>query len=151
MITEKNIRKLVEDAIKGSDMFLVEVKVKLDNKIYVFVDGDSGVKISDCAEISRFITAQLDRDVEDFDLNVSSSGLDHPFRMNRQYRKNIGKKISVMRQDGEKLAGTLLEVDDEGIVIQPEKGKKKKNEPELENIHLLFNEIKETKCVVSFK
>jgi len=151
MITEKKIRGIAEEKLDGTGMFVVDVLAKPSNKIYVFIDGDSGVTISDCIELSRHIEGRLDRDKEDFELNVSSSGVDQPLKIPRQYKKHIGKKISVLTQDGKKQEGELLNVLDNGISFMPGvKGKKKKKE-KTEPVFVSFEDIKETKRLVSFK
>ena len=72
-------------------------------EIRIFIDSDSRVLIEHCIELSKFIESQLDRDVEDFELNVSSSGLDQPYRLSRQYIKNIGREVSVLQKDNTKI------------------------------------------------
>ncbi len=151
MITGKIIRKLVEEKIKGTDKFIVEIKVKPEQKVYVFIDGDQGVSVEDCIQISRFITSRLDRDIEDFELNVSSAGLDFPFSMRRQYQKNTGKIISVLLLNGEKIKGTLLNVRDDGIVMKLSPDKKKKGDTVTEQISLQYDQIKEARNVISFR
>ena len=151
MITEKIIRKLVEEKIEGTDKFIVEIKIKPAQKVYVFIDGDQGVSVEDCIQISRFITSRLDRDIEDFELNVSSAGLDFPFSMRRQYRKNTGKNISVLLLNGEKIKGTLLDVLDDGIVLKLNPDKKKKSDTVTEQVSLQYDQIKEARNIISFK
>ena len=151
MITEKIIKKLVEEKIEGTDKFIVEIKIKPAQKVYVFIDGDQGVSVEDCIRISRFITSRLDRDIEDFELNVSSAGLDFPFSMRRQYRKNTGKIISVLLLNGEKIKGTLLNVLDDGIVVKLSPDKKKKGDTVTEQISLQYDQIKEARNVISFR
>mgnify|MGYP001055342434 FL=1 len=151
MITEEKIRKIAGEKLDPTGIFVVDVLVKPSGKIYVFIDGDEGVTISDCIDLSRYIEGRLDRDKEDFELNVSSSGVDQPLKMPRQYNKHIGKKISVLTRDGQKQEGELLDVLDNGISFRPDiKGKKKKNE-KTEPVFVSFEDIKETKRLVSFK
>ena len=151
MITEGKIRKIAGEKLDSTGIFVVDVLVKSSGKIYVFIDGDEGVTISDCIDLSRHIEGRLDRDKEDFELNVSSSGVDQPLKMPRQYNKHIGKKISVLTWDGEKQEGELVDVLDNGISFRPDIiGKKKKNE-KTEPVFVSFEDIKETKRLVSFK
>jgi ribosome maturation factor RimP len=89
------IKELVDRHLSGTDRFLVDVLIKPGNRIYVFIDGDHGVTIDDCVKISRMLEAELDREREDFELNVSSSGADQPLRMPRQYPKNIGRSLHI--------------------------------------------------------
>ena len=78
MITDKLIREWIEEHLSGTDRFLVDLTIKSGNRILVFIDSDTSVLIEHCISLSKFIESHLDRDIEDFELNVSSSGLDHP-------------------------------------------------------------------------
>lgn len=149
MITESNIQQLIEGYIDAAGMFLVEIKVKPGNKIFVFVDSETGVGIEDCAALSRFIESKLDRDAEDYDLEVSSAGLDMPLRHIKQYKKNIGRRVDVITKEGLKKTGTLIEVNDQGFTIQyATKAKAKKMEEE-QVLHFLYQQVKSTKIVVN--
>ena len=92
MISKEKIRYLVDEML-SEDMFIVDINVGLGNAIAVSLDSDSGMSIDKCVGISRHIEHNLDRETEDFSLEVSSPGLTHPFRVLRQYQKNIGQKI----------------------------------------------------------
>jgi ribosome maturation factor RimP len=82
MISEEKIAQLVADKLEGTGLFLVEVKVKPSNKIHIFMDAESGgLAISECVEMSRYIESHFNRDVEDFELEVSSPGMDQPLRV----------------------------------------------------------------------
>jgi ribosome maturation factor RimP len=151
MIEATFIAKLVNDRLEGTDKFLVQADVKPGNRILVFLDGDHGITIKDCVDISRFIESHLDRDKEDFELNVSSAGLDHPFTLLRQYRKHVGKPVIVKLHDGTKQEGLLEDASDAGILISPLPGKKKKGIPAPGQRLILFAEIMETKSVITFK
>ncbi len=148
MIDKQLISKLAETELKGTDKFLVDVKVNAGNKIAVILDSDSVISIDDCIEVSRFIESSLDREVEDFELNVSSSGLDHPLKLKRQYKKYTNKEISVLTVEGEKYKGILKGILEDKIQLCIAANKKKKTK-EL-NIEILFSEIKETKAIISF-
>ncbi len=141
MITDKAIIKLIEEYIQETDIFLVEVAVKPGNAIRVHVDRPDGISIDECVKISRFLNSRLDRDEEDYSLEISSPGLGASFGVIQQYRKNIGSNIEVLLNDGSKITGRLLSVSDPGIVIKI-KGEEKE---------LLFKEIKSSKAIVSFK
>ena len=140
MITESNITDLVEQHIQGSDVFLVEVAVKAGNAIRVHVDTPGGISIDQCVQISRFLNGQLDRDLEDFSLEVSSPGVSAPFRVRQQYEKNTGRKVEVYLNDGSRLEGKLENVSDGAIVL-----KVKDKEAEIR-----FDDIKKTKAIISF-
>ena len=148
-MTTSEIAKLVHEHLANTDKFLVELLVNPGNRIYVFIDGDHGVTISDCVELSRFIESQLDRETEDFELNVSSSGADHPITMPRQYTKNIGRSLQVKFSEENIISGKLEAVNEKGIVLATSGDKKKKIPPETLNIP--FESIVESKVIISFK
>ena len=155
MITEQQIRNLVEEKITETGHFLVDISVSSTNAIAVEVDHVNGVPVLDCIQISRYIESNLDREVEDFELKVSSPGLDKPLRVTEQYQKNIGRGVQVVMLDGSKQEGVLTEVTDSGIVFTSKKkerieGRKAKHWVET-NHEAAFAEIKETKIVISFK
>jgi ribosome maturation factor RimP len=152
MITEKQITDLILPELNETEMFLVEIKVKAGNKIAVFVDSDKSVTIKDCVKLSRFIESNLDREVEDFELSVSSAGLDQPLKIKKQYIKNIGKEVEVITSDGKSIDGIIVEVNEEFFVIEKKtKAKKSKKEEATETkIEIKFNEIKQTKLIINF-
>ena len=117
MITEETIIELVQQHIQGSDIFLVEAVVKPGNMIKVHVDRPEGITIQECVLISRFVNGQLDRELDDFSLEVSSPGLSSPFKVKQQYVKNIGRTIEVRLEDGERLEGKLERVDENSIIL----------------------------------
>jgi ribosome maturation factor RimP len=128
--------------------------VKPGNNIYILIDNDNGVSIKDCVEMSRHVESSLDREVEDFELHVSSPGLDRPLKTLRQYQKYLGKELSVTTKEGKKLSGKLLKVNNDAIELEVKskeavEGKKGKHLI-IRNINLTFNQIKETKVVISF-
>ncbi len=149
MIDKKKVLKLAEEFITGSDKYIVDLQVNSNNIIHLFVDADESVSISDCIELSRHIESNLDREIEDFELNVSSAGLDQPFKVFKQYQKNINKEVSVLLQDGKKYQGTLVSATEEAITLHIEANKKRKIEAQ--ELNFSMNEIKETKSTISFK
>jgi ribosome maturation factor RimP len=154
MITVEKIRELAEAKAQEGDNFIVELTVKPGNKITVLLDNDKGVSIADCVAMSRHIEFSLDREAEDFELNVSSPGLDQPFKTLRQYKKYIGKQVEVLTKENKKIVGKLLKVEEDGIELESKvkeraEGKKGK-QVVINNINLNFNQIKETKVVISF-
>lgn len=153
MLSVELIEKLVNQNLEGTDKFLVDVNVTSDSRIYVYLDSDEDLTVSDCIQVSRYIESNLDRDNEDFELLVSSSGLDRGFKVKRQYIKNIGREVQVILESGEKKAGILIAVDDNEIELEvlPPDNKKKKTTVVTGNIKLLLKDIKETKAVISFK
>jgi ribosome maturation factor RimP len=153
MISKQKIADLIEEHLVGSDKFLVEFNVSTANKIIVFIDGDHGVTISDCIALSRHIESNLDRETEDFELDVSSAGLDLGLRVKRQYVKNIGKNIDIKLNDNTKITGLLKGVEDDFITIELPLNKKKKKSETAEDLikSIEFKNIKETKVVIIFK
>jgi ribosome maturation factor RimP len=147
MILVKDIEKLVADKLEGTDKFLVEIKVSPTNVIAIEFDADSGINAQDCKDLSKYVESELDRENEDFALTVSSPGLDKPLRILRQYQKNIGRSIKVIKNDGNRVQGTLEQVKAEFITLNWADKKKK----ESKIIELPFNEIKESKVIISFK
>ncbi len=154
MINERLIRELAEEQLAGTDFFLVDVKVSSSNSISVFVDGMSKVSINDCVKMSRHIESHLDRETEDFELMVSSSGMDEPFKVFRQYTKNIGREVDVKKTNGDKIGGKLISVTEKEISLeQSSKEKiegKKKKELVVRTIVIPMTEIKETRLVIQF-
>ncbi len=155
MITEQVIRKLVNEKLSESDSYLVDLSVSCTNQISVEIDHLNGLGIEECVAMSRHIESFYDRETEDFELMVSSPGLDQPFKVIQQYHKNINREVSIIKTSGEKLKGLLTLVTDDSIALEfsaKEKieGKKKK---ELVTHQLLIpmNEIKETRIIISFK
>ena len=157
MIDKDKVRDIVEDYLEEGNIFLVAVRVSTQNSIRVFLDGDDGVTIHDCIKLSRHIEMQFDRDIQDYDLEVSSVGVGHPLVLKRQYKNNIGRRLDVTTNDEQRIKGKLVEVQEQGVVIEkdkPEKSKKKKKEPDTDTdarVLLPFEEIAEAKVQVSFK
>lgn len=155
MITKEQIEQLVIPKINEEGLFLVEITISPSNHISVSVDGDKGVTIDQCIALSRHIEGNLDRDVEDFELEVSSSGLGQPLKVLRQYTKNINHDVDVVLKNGQKLSGKMVDANEEGISLEVTKnvlleGKKRK-QLVTEIVPLKYTEIKTTKVVVSFR
>ncbi len=121
MIDKELVGKIVADAIDGTNMFLVEVSVSADNRIVVDVDSMTMLDVDTVAELSRKIEAGLDRDVEDFELEVGSADLTAPFKVKQQYDKNIGNEVEVLTRDGRKFSGTLVAADNSGFTVEVER------------------------------
>ena len=146
MISEQFIKDLTIQCLEGTDRFAVSVAVRSDNRIRIFIDSDSCVLIEHCIELSKFIESNLNRDQEDFELNVSSSGLDQPYKLSRQYIKNIGREVSVLQKDNSKIEGTLISADEQGFTVKVITKVKKVI---TENTHpFLYSDIKETKEII---
>jgi len=132
MISEEKILTLIEKPLKEKECFVVELNIGEGNNINLEVDSFSGVNIADCVDFSRAIEHNLDRDVEDFQLNVSSPGLDKPLRIKEQYVKNINRReVQVLTNEGSIFKGKLIAVNENNITIafsykEKIEGKKKK-------------------------
>jgi len=148
-ITElfKEILVTENKELSDKDIFLTNVKISNDNRITILIDSFNGIKIKDCAFLSKKIEQQLDRDNEDFELVVSSAGLDNPFTVHKQYEKNKGNLIKILTSEGEKIKGKLISVFETEIEIKPEV---KKNKLKTENLIVKFSRIKEAKVVITF-
>ncbi len=146
MISEQLIKDLTTSFLEGSDRFVVSVAVRSDNRIRIFIDSDTHVLIEHCIVLSKYIESQLNRETEDFELNVSSSGLDQPYKLTRQYIKNIGREVSVLLKDNSKIEGTLTEADETGFSVK-QLTKVKKIITETTH-RFLYSDIKETKEII---
>lgn len=153
MQLEDDIRRLAEEVLTGGQ-FLVEVRIssrKGPGKISVVIDGDEGVGIDDCAAVSRHLSDKLDgMNLPDdrYVLEVTTPGIDQPLRMQRQYRKNIGRRVKVHLQD-RIVEGVLADADETAITVSVETGKGKKKETASETI--AFADIDKTFVMISFK
>lgn len=110
MIDKDLLTGTVTDAITGTDLFVVDIRVTPDNVITVEVDSPTAVDIDECAAITRRIEETFDRDTEDYELEVGSAGITSDFRIRAQYTKNIGNDVEVLTRDGRKLHGVLTAV-----------------------------------------
>lgn len=149
MADQNIVEHHLEGILAGKDIFLVGVKVDNNNKIIVHIDTPLGISIDDCVRVSRELEEKLDRDREDFALEVSSPGLDSPFIVIEQYQKNVGKKINLVKQDGEKLEGILKKTGESGIVLEVTRGRKGQTK-DLELLELSFAEIKSGRASIQF-
>ncbi len=157
MISKEKIIELAQERIQELDNgnYLVEVSISHKNAITVKMDNlNGGVSIEDCVSVSRNIEHNLDREIEDFELQVTSPGLDQPFKVDQQYQKNIGKKISVLTSKNQSIIGELIEFSDKIVKLKEInifKNKLTKKKETVEKIHLLkIGQIKETKLIISF-
>lgn len=149
---EKNyIQKLVNEHIDKTDLYLVNLSISAKNCIRVFIDSDQGVPISECIKLSRYIESQLDRETEDFELEVSSYGIGEPFLLKRQYHKNLNKQVKVIRTDGTSCEGELLQIDDKGLELGLVLSKKQIKENHPAKLIIEWDQIKETHKIISFK
>lgn len=154
MEIEQRVWELVEEKIADRpDLFIVSIKMHKSGVLSILVDGDQGVAIEDCAQISRHVGFHLEEEnvVESaYRLEVSSPGIDTPLQSLRQYRKNIGRNVSVLTNDGKKREGKLVDANETLIQID-EKVKVKGKKASFETATIPLVDIKETKVLISFK
>lgn len=158
MIDSKKIKALVEewlDAREEKNYFFVDATVDKDNKIVVEIDQKDGVWIDDCCDLSRFIESRLNRDEEDFELEVGSAGIGQPFKVQRQYVNNIGNDVEVMTAEGKKLTGVLTGADENGFTLKYKEKQKieGKKRPVIVEVEKTFgyDDIRWAKSVIDFK
>jgi ribosome maturation factor RimP len=150
----EEIKRIAETKLTDPSQFIVDVVVsarKGPKKVLVIIDGDSGVGIDDCAAISRELSKNLDEMAlldENYMLEVSTPGLDHPLKLKRQYHKNVGRKLKVKLQE-RIIEGKLESVTEDTITLIEETGSGKKKETK--NVDIPFSEIEKAFVLVSFK
>lgn len=154
MIDKNIVLSLVNEWLQGKDYFLTDLTISADNRIVVEIDHKDGVWIEDCVELSKHIEGSLDREAQDFELEVGSAGVGQPFKVLRQYENNVGEKVEVLTREGKKLKGILQSANPEGFVLTiTEKVKKEgQKRPQWEEKDLVFayDEVKSTKYVIEF-
>ena len=155
MIEKSELTKVIETALEGSELFLVDVAVSRDNNIVVEIDSMDCVSIDDCAKLTKAIESHFDRDVEDYELEVGSAGLTSPFKVKRQYEKYIDEEVEILTKDGRKLKGTLKDATDDNFTVsitkkvKPEGAKRPVEVTEDETFN--YDEIKYSKYLIQFK
>ena len=155
MIDRNIVSGIVNEWLEDKEYFLVDISVSPDDKIVVEIDHAEGVWIEDCVELSRFIESKLDREEEDYELEVGSAGIGQPFKVLQQYLIHIGKDVEVLTKEGKKQEGVLKDADEEGFVltiqkkVKPEGAKRPKMVEE--DVAYRYDEIKYTKYIISFK
>ncbi|NLA93872.1 MAG: ribosome assembly cofactor RimP [Bacteroidales bacterium] len=156
MIEKQRVIDIAKQWLEGKESyFLVDVQVTPDNRITVEIDQAEGVWIDDCVELSRFIESFLDRNVEDYELEVGSAGIGQPFKVLQQYINHIGHEVEVLPKTGTKLKGILVSADKKGFVLrtgqkQLVEGSKRPKTVEIE-MRFSHDEVKYSKYVISIK
>mgnify|MGYP006289022087 CR=1 FL=1 len=143
MVKDQEIKEVVEPLLNPEEYFIVGIQNNQDN-IKVIVDGYKGINLDKCSEITREIRNVLGERVDDCNIEVTSPGLTQPFHVKQQYVKNIGNKIDILLHTGEKIRGKLLEVHDDGILIEEKKRiktEKKKKKTMREEKTIKFDDI----------
>ncbi|MBR5085417.1 MAG: ribosome assembly cofactor RimP [Muribaculaceae bacterium] len=154
MIDKKELITVVEKALEGTKMFLVDITVSHDNIIDVQLDSIDSITIDDCISVNNAVHEAFDQDIEDYELTVGSYSLTEPFKVLKQYEKNLGGEVEVLTRDGKKLKGTLYIANAEEFTITvPTKTKiEGKKRPEMVDVEHTFkyDEIKYTKNILQF-
>lgn len=155
MIDKKAVKEIVEKWLEDKEYFLVDVEVSSDNCVVVEIDHADGVWIEDCAELSRFIEENIDREVEDYELEVGSAGLGQPFKVPQQYQNFVGQEVEVLDADGKKVKGLLKSVDGNDFVVTVNEkvqveGKKRPVKMDVDHTYQM-DKVKYCKYLISFK
>lgn len=155
MIHKNVVEEIVMEGLSESDSFLVDVVVRPGNIIVVEIDNEEGIDIEECIKLSKFIESKLDRELEDYELEVGSAGVTSPFKVLRQYQKNIDNEVEVLTKSGKKITGILRKADEQSFAIGiPTKmkieGEKRRKEIEVEQT-FQYEEIKHCKYLIRFK
>lgn len=154
MIDKIALTQVINDCLKDTDKFLVQLSVSRDNIIDVQLDSMSDINIDDCVKVNNAVLDAFDRDVEDYELTVGSYGITSPLLVPRQYEKNMGEEVEVLTADGRKLKGELTACDDEGfniaIATKVKLEGKKRPEVVMVDTRLQYQEIKYTKIIIKF-
>jgi len=155
MIEQHVIYDLVASYLLNTESFIVDVKVTPDQRIVIEIDSKKGVTIDECAQLSQFIESKLDREKEDFELEVGSAGLGSPFKVLQQYEKYVGSEVEVVTKKGEKFSGVLGNVDSNEFEITilekvKEEGAKRKKNVE-RTLRFTYDEVKKTNYLIRFK
>lgn len=148
----EQLKVYIEEAIADTNLFIVEIKGIAVKRAMVLLDGDEGVKIEDCARVSRHINQKMEEDgLEEalISLEVSSPGVDFPLKFERQYPQHVGRTLAIKLLDGKELEGKLLSIDGAVIAVE-EKIKEKGKKVSLNNISLALSDIAEAKIKVTF-
>lgn len=155
MIDKSIVKKLVDEWLEGKEYFLCDLSISADARIVVEIDHEEGVWIEDCVELSKFIEAGLDREQEDFELEVGSAGIGQPFKVLRQYEIHLGEQVEVLTREGKKFVGELSNVTPEEFTVTVTQKVKKEGQkrPVMEEVDFTFKyeEVKHTKYVIDFK
>jgi ribosome maturation factor RimP len=154
LITREEIARIAEDHLRETNLFVTGVRIGTGNQISVLIDGDEGVKIDDCVKLSRSIESSLDREKEDFSLDVGSHGASSPLGMPRQYRRHIGRDFELKLGDGTRLDGRLTSWEPGAITLEWEErepkpqGKGKQTVTKSRTVP--FSEIREGRIKLKF-
>lgn len=152
MELETKIKGIISSILEEKDGYLVDLKVRHNQLVQLFIDRDPHITIEDCAYISHFLEKELNKEFsfsENYVLEVSSPGMDQPLKVLRQYKKSIGRNVEVLLFSGARKTGMLMYADEEKIILE-EKTKSKLKQQETVQTELPFLQIKSTNLVITF-
>lgn len=154
MNIEKRVKELVEEKIADKpNLFIVDIKMHPNGKLIILLDGDNGIGIDECVQVSRHVGLHLEEEnvIETaYNLEVSSPGIDYPLSSPRQYAKNVGRNLGIKMKDGAKREGTLTGLTEDAITIEEKVKEKGKKAQVIESV-IPMDQITETKVLISFK
>ena len=157
VMINSEVNQILEELLAGvllesPEVYVVQIKVKPVNAIKIFIDTDQGISIETCIKINRKLYKAIEEKAifpeGDFSLEISSPGVGEPIILTRQYKKNIGRTLSVTLNDERKIEGKLMEATEDGILLEEIKGKGKKQESISHSI--LFEDIKRAVVEIKF-
>lgn len=155
MIDKVIVNQVIDEYLQGSELYLVDLKITQDNRVQIEIDAFKGVSLDDCIGLNRFIESKIDREIEDYELEVSSAGLTEPFKVLKQYEKNLGKEVEVLTTEGKKMTGVISQVAEDQFGLTIEKSMKqdgaKRKTTVKEELLLSYKNIKTTKLIIRFK
>lgn len=149
----KNIENFLDGIIEHwKIVFIVDVKINQGNNIIVLLDADDGITIEKCTQVNKALYKYIEETElfpgGDFSLEVSSPGVDEPLKLHRQYKKNVGRSIGALMNDGSVIQGKLVEVNQDDIIIEVNQGKG--NKALIKTVTISFNQIKHAKVLITF-
>jgi len=155
MTFKNKVQELLDAAlVEREHLFLIDLSINDANKISIILDGDFGVNLQDCIDVSRAVEANLDREEQDFSLEVASAGISSPLKLVRQFKKNIGRTIKVKTISSEEIEAKLTAADDEKITLEWQAREPKKigkgNETVDKKLEIPYENIKEAVVIISF-
>ena len=155
MIDKVKVSEIVNEWLEGKDYFLTDLSISQDDHIVVEIDDKEGVWIDDCVELSKFIESRLNREEQDYELEVGSAGLGQPFKVLQQYYNHVGDMVEALTQDRKKVKGILKHVDENGIVMTVKRkvkheGDKRAKMEDCDETYP-FTELKSVSYAIEFK
>lgn len=150
MIDKEKIKQAIQAYIADNNLFIIDIKVHPNKQIKVFIDSFNGIFINQCAEISRILDNNFMDEIREYDLEVSSPGLDEPLKLKEQYQKNQNREIELLLFNGVKKEALLVKVNKDGIEVEEDKVQKQNGRKKSIKINktYYFKEIKEAKVVI---